>query len=336
MLANTSQCRVNHLPPQVIELHLSPHCRESISLQAIKTAHKLAVTIESAPEQLSLAGAELLRQQLPAEVLQALTQFSKPSSLSVLVLKQLVSLAAPDTPTSGFIDDKLMAAHDLVLGGAMNLAGSKPTAFTFENSGRIGRNVVSNPDQRGKASSHGFDVDLFWHQDNCGQPFEGEQLPGCKLPPMPKHLAFVGIRNNERVPTRILLVDDALRGLQRSTISILSGPNYRIGAPDSVAADGFESTCVEDAAILREEASFRLLRYDPFLVSTKDPAALLAHARLAVALEEATPAAIDIMIDAGDVVIFKNYRVLHMRVAFQPYHAADSRWLRRFYGSSTR
>ena len=43
---------------------------------------------------------------------------------------------------------------------------------------------------------------------------------------------------------------------------------------------------------------------------------MLAHARLAIALEGATPNAIDVMVNAGDILIFKNYRVLHMRVAF--------------------
>lgn len=333
MRANTFHPRTN-TRPQIIEIHLSPHCRESVSLCAIKKAHKLAVTIESDPKELSSAGAKLLNEQLSSDALEAVKKFSEQPDASVLVLRRLVNLAAPETPTGGFVDDKLMAAHDLVLAGIMSLAGSHPTAFPFENSGRIARNVVSNPEQQGKASSHGFDVELFWHSDNCGQPFEGEQLPGCNLPSMPRYLAFIGIRNDERVPTRILLIDDVLRLLQPSTISILSGCNYRIGAPDSVSGEGFESTCIENAPLLRDEASLKLLRYDPFLVSTKNPAALLAHARLAVALEEATSAAIDIMIGPGDILVIKNYRVLHMRVAFQPCRAANSRWLRRFYGRS--
>jgi alpha-ketoglutarate-dependent taurine dioxygenase len=78
------------------------------------------------------------------------------------------------------------------------------------------------------------------------------------------------------------------------------------------------------------------MRYDPFLVSTKEPAGMLAHARLAIALSEATPHALDITLGAGDIMIFKNYRLLHMRVAFVPHVGAKSRWLRRFYGRSPR
>jgi hypothetical protein len=214
----------------------------------------------------------------------------------------------------------------------MWIAGAVPCAFPFENNGCIARNVVANPDQNGKASSHGADVELFWHQHNCGQPFEGETLEGCSLPPMPLQLAFFALRNNERVATRLLLVDDALQYLDKATIDILAHPLFRIGAPDSVSAAGFGSEHIDRAPILRFENGFTSMRYDPFLVTTKDKAAMVANARLLIALTEAAPHAIDLVLQPGDIMILKNYRLMHMRVAFNPCVAPQSRWLRRLYG----
>jgi L-asparagine oxygenase len=317
---------------QIVEHHISAQSMASISLAAIKTAHRLQGNIETDAPEFARAGARILSEYLPTSEATALRDFGRRQDQCVLLLRNALSVATPDTPVNGFAENGLLKPYDLVLAGAMQLAGIRPTAFSFENSGKIARNVVSNPAQRGKASSHGFDVDLYWHQDNCGQPFDREQIPGCDLPPMPEYLAFVGIRNDERVPTRILRVDQVLRSLHASTKALLSKPLYSIGAPDSVAADGFESTHIEHAPILRLEHGEFQMRYDPLLVSTKDPAALLAHARLALELEAKTHMANDIIVGAGDVMILRNYRVLHMRVAFQPLEASRSRWLRRFYG----
>jgi hypothetical protein len=149
---------------------------------------------------------------------------------------------------------------------------------------------------------------------------------------MPKQLGFFALRNHERVPTRVLLVDDLLDLLSDETTGVLRTPRYRIGAPDSVAVEGYGNACIESAPIMRDENAAILMRYDPFLVSTRDPAALVANARLMVALAEAKPRAIDVVLGAGDIMVLNNYRVLHMRVAFEPDRSERSRWLRRFYG----
>lgn len=319
---------------QVLELAIAADVRAAISAEALKAADLLGTTIEEEPHLMAEAGAEILLEELPEEAVAGLRQLATPSNTCLVTLRGVADFKAPETPVTGLADNTALSVQDIVLAGAMHIAGTRPCAFAFENQGRIARNVVANPEQRGKASSHGYDVELFWHQDNCGQPFENETLETCALPPMPRQLAFFAIRNEERVPTRILLVDDALSLLMPETIDILKQPLYRIGAPDSIFADGNGGECVTNAPILHDEKGELFMRYDPFLVSTKDPAAMLAHARLMIALSEATPKARDVTLNAGDVMIFKNYRLLHMRVAFEPKEARKSRWLRRFYGSA--
>jgi L-asparagine oxygenase len=78
------------------------------------------------------------------------------------------------------------------------------------------------------------------------------------------------------------------------------------------------------------------MRFDPFLVTAIDSVSAAANTRLVQALVEADAShAVDVVLRAGDLLVFQNYRVLHRRVAFTPLPAARSRWLRRFYGART-
>jgi hypothetical protein len=321
-----------HPDRKIIEIAISPHVCAAVSARALDMSKTLSTSIEEDPTTMAERGAAILRDVLPKEAQGVLDQLGRSKGPSIVVLRRAAELDAPATPINGIVSAQLLAPQDILLAGAMRLAGTEPCAFSFENQGRIARNVVANPAQRGMASSHGYDMELFWHQDNCGQPFEGESLPGCDLPPMPKQLGFFAVRNSECVPTRVLLVDQILDLLADETMGILSAPRYRIGAPDSVAAEGYGNTHIEPAPIVRVEDDSVLMRYDPFLVSTKDPAAFVANARLTLALAEAEPRAVDIVLGPGDIMILSNYRVLHMRVAFEPDRPERSRWLRRFYG----
>lgn len=319
---------------QIVELHVPTHVSASLTKEAIDLASRLATDIERNADLMGRAGAALLTNHLPSDQLRALVALSVPSSTTAVILRQLAELPAPETPIGGFVAATALAAPDIILAGALHIAGTEPVAFPYENRGLIARNVVANPEHRGAASSHGFDVELFWHQDNCGQPFDGEILEGCTLPPMPLQLGFYAIRNEEFVPTRLLPLDIPLASLPETTLIELTHGDYRIGAPASVAADGFGGEAVEDAPILRFREGFWEGRYDPFLVTPKTPKAAAANARLILALKQVESYAIDVALDGGDLMIFKNYRLLHMRVAFSPLKPARSRWLRRFYGGT--
>jgi hypothetical protein len=315
---------------QVIEHQIAPRLRDGISAAAVNLAQGL--DIETAPHRMADLGALLLRERLPPEAIEALEALDRPSMVTAVILRGLAELPAPATPVAGFADDRLLAPQDMILTGAMRIAGGAPVAFAFENQGRIVRNVVANPDQRGVSSSHGYDVDLFFHQDNCGQPFEGEDLRS-PLPPMPKHLGFLALRNTEQVPLKVALLDDVLEDLPPGTCSMLASPAFHIGAPQSVAADGFGTEAIEGAPVLIYRGGYWESRYDPFLVTPRSPAAAAANARLILTLADHARRATDILLSAGDLLIFKNTRLFHMRSAFTPGPREESRWLRRIYGA---
>lgn len=318
---------------QLVELRVPARAREALTAGAIALAAQFAGDIETQPGVMAAMGAQLLQKHLPSTMIARLRSLGRPSNTTVVVLRGLADLPAPVTPVHGVANDSDLTPQDILLAGALRLAGTTPMSFPFENGGRIARNVVANPKQTGMASSHGFDVELFWHQDNCGQPFEGETALVSDLPAMPYQLGFFAMRNAELVPTRILLVDDVVTGFSDGALDALAQPAFRIGPPDSVVADSGGDEAIENAPVLRREGGFWECRFDPFLVMPNTAHAAAANARLILALAESRPRAVDIVLDAGDVMVFKNYRMLHMRVAFTPLAADESRWLRRFYGA---
>ena len=317
----------------IIEILVSDRTAEYITREIERVAAGTHYDIEAAPQLLGELGARILTTVFSADQCNAIRSINDASEIVAVVVRNITKLTIPDTPIDGISDGHTIKPHDILLAGLLRLAAFAPTSFQFENGGLIGRNVVPNPMHSDKASSHGSKVPLFWHQDNCGQPFESEELLGCTLPPMPKSLAFFAMRNDEMVPTRVLLVDDVLSRLNASTIATLSMPLFRIGAPASVLAEGC-GVEIERAPILSGGSKHKRMRYDPLLVRAEDYAARLAEASLLVALEEATSYAVDISLRGGDMFMFNNYRLLHMRVAFEPLKGPRGRWLRRFYGRS--
>jgi L-asparagine oxygenase len=329
----------------IVEVQLPSEITSAISEDATRSAAGLP-TIDEAANELGFDGEKILRRHLPPAARVALEDLARADNTVAVILRGVANMAdftLPATPVTGFMDgdkDRLLVAEDMLLAGAMRLAGTTPFAFPFENRGRIGRNVVPNPEQADKPSSHGSKVDFFFHSDNPGQPFEGEVVSGCTLPPIPRQLGFFTIRNAERVPTRILPVDAALRRLSKLVLSELAASHFRIAAPASVVADGHGAECVvQRVSILRIEDGVTYMRFDPLLVTTKEIAAIFALARLVLRLKECaltrSQAAVDVVLRPGDVLLLDNRRCLHMRVAFSPLPAARSRWLRRFYGKSS-
>jgi hypothetical protein len=61
------------------------------------------------------------------------------------------NIAAPGpTPTSGFANDGSLREIDAYLLGVLALIGAEAVAFSFENDGRLARNVVVNPLYQGR------------------------------------------------------------------------------------------------------------------------------------------------------------------------------------------
>ncbi|MDG4767454.1 TauD/TfdA family dioxygenase [Solwaraspora sp. WMMD406] len=269
-------------------------------------------------------GAHALSRYLPGEVLHALQTFTH-TGRHALVLRNLPAGDYPPTPVTGFGQETPLAETNAVQLGLIQLLGITPFAVDYENGGRLIRNVVPNPSAAGTTSSWGADSEFFWHTDNPHLPF-GEPGSDPRLS-MPRYLTFYGIRNEEAVPTEIAAVEDALPLVDDATRRVLRSPAYDIGAPASNDAEAVYGNTV----ILDQGPDGTLVRFDRGTTRARDAVAASALQAWIGALARVPRR--ELVLGAGDFLIFDNYRVLHRRSRFTPAPAATARWLRRCYAS---
>ncbi|MET9429342.1 MULTISPECIES: TauD/TfdA family dioxygenase [unclassified Streptomyces] len=272
-------------------------------------------------------GAYALRRHLPGDILQGIQVFTAAGS-HALLLSNLPAQEFPATPVSGFADEAQLAVTNAIHLGLIRILGCTPFAVSYENDGRLIRNVVPNPAASGTTSSWGADSEFFWHTDNPHQPFG----PPGSDPRLytPSYLTFFAIRNEERVPTEIAALDDVVVRLDEETRAGLMAPEFEVGAPDS--NDGEAIGPLTKAAVLETAPDGRhRARYDRGTTTGVTPAAQEALERWSSALKTVPSA--DLVLETGDFMIFDNHRVLHRRKAFTPHPHTNARWLRRCYAA---
>jgi hypothetical protein len=272
-------------------------------------------------------GAHALFRYLPGEVLRGIQSFTA-SGNHALALANLPTQKFPDTPVTGFGEESELAVANAIHFGLIRLLECTPFAVSYENEGRLIRNVVPNPAAAGMTSSWGADSEFFWHSDNPHQPF-GE--PGCD-PRLyaPQYLTFYAVRNAERVPTELMSIDDAVIRLDDGIRERLMSPEFEVGAPDSNDEDATESLRLVPLLGTDSAGRYRV-RFDRGTTTGCTRAAAAALARWCEVLP--TVPAEELVLDTGQFMIFDNYRVLHRRRAFTPGPDATARWLRRCYAA---
>ncbi len=275
-------------------------------------------------------GAYTLGRFLQGETLQALQVFCA-TGHHALILQNLPTQQFPETPVSGFGDETDLVVINALQLGLIRLLGVIPFAVDYENAGRLIRNVVPNPAAAGLTSSWGADSEFSWHTDNPHLPFGAPGLD--PRPYVPRYLTFYAIRNEERVPTEVAAVEDVVAGIDPRTRRTLHTPRFTVGAPASNDADPFGQTRQLDGTAVLEDGPHGepWARFDRGTTEAVDEDAAVALKAWKDALDGA--AGEEFVLEAGDFLIFDNYRVLHRRRAFSPHPNAVARWLRRCYAS---
>ena len=296
------------------------------------TERLAATALESDAHEAILAGvgAHVLSRCLPGEILRTLQVFCATGS-HALILGNLPARDFPQTPVSGFgAESRLTVAHALHF-GLIQLLGTTPFAVDYENDGRLIRNVVPNPAAAGVTSSWGADSEFSWHTDNPHLPFGAPGLD--PRPYVPRYLTFYAVRNEERVPTEITTVDDVVSALDAEGRRRLKSAQFTVGAAASNDADPSGRRAQSDGIAVLEDGpgGHVWARYDRGTTAGRTAEASAALEAWSGALDR-VPAQ-EFVLDAGDFLIFDNYRVLHRRRAFTPRPNATARWLRRCYAS---
>ncbi|HKT02291.1 MAG TPA: TauD/TfdA family dioxygenase [Rugosimonospora sp.] len=277
---------------------------------------------------LTRIGAHALQRLLPGEVLQALRVFPDTGDHALLI-ENLPQQEFPPTPVTGFGDERALAATNAVHFGLIGLLELTPFAVSYENGGKLIRNVVPNPAASGTTSSWGADAEFFWHTDNPHLPFGGRGTDPRQY--VPRYLTFYAVRNSEQVPTELMGLESALARLDEPLRDQLAATDFQVAAPDSneVGPDGTRRTLC--AGVLEYGVDGPRARFDRGTTHGRSGTAKAALDAWVDTLRDAPR--LQPVLRPGQFFIFDNYRVLHRRRAFSPAPAAQARWFRRCYAS---
>ncbi|MFE3552441.1 TauD/TfdA family dioxygenase [Streptomyces kronopolitis] len=313
---------------QLTRFHVEDSARELLGKEISERVSETRLDSDLDDAILARIGAYALRRYLPGETLHGIQVFTAGGS-HALTLTNLPTQDFPATPVSGFGDESELAVTNALHLGLLRLLGCTPFAVAYENDGRLIRNVVPNPEASGTTSSWGADSEFFWHSDNPHQPFSPPGSdPRLYAPP---YLSFYTVRNEERVPTELMALDDVVVRLDEDTRLGLLAEEFQVGAP---ASNDQQSTApLTKTSVLEPgpDGRHHRARYDRGTTAGCTDAAAAALERWSAAL--GTAPSTELVLRPGEFMIFDNYRVLHRRKAFRPAPDATARWLRRCYAA---
>jgi L-asparagine oxygenase len=295
-------------------------------------------------EQMAFLGAAAISEALSFEDQQKLALFGRGLGLPLIAWEGLPSQSIiPNTP-QGFGDDTQVVFADSMLLGAMRIAGLFPISFSYENFGRLMRNVAPNKIAENAISSHGAKLPLEWHSDNSYAFENGYRSPrstgahGQPLgSPSPRFLCFVSMRNHDAggnmVPTELLLAEELLSAIPERVQSILRRPIFEIRPGASNDRLSLKNMPLLETCSWTGE---NLLKFNANEGQTVGltPIARRAVSEVSQRLLDLEDKTIPIYLAPGQILFFDNYRVLHRRGSFDPGPLLQARWLRRCFGTT--
>lgn len=284
--------------------------------------HDSASGIEQMPEL-----AHRLNSVLSHEKLKVLQGFAHSTDIALIVRGMPIESELPATPYEAEAGiDQLPVVAGSILSILASL-GTHPVAYEGESEDSVFRHVSPKHLRESEKSSYGSRLDLGMHVDNPHLPLTCE--PVTTLSACPEYLSLTGLRCELGVPTRIVAVEDVLSILPSFVEQELRRPNFLIKRPESFGKQG---NVIEHVPLLYRGKNGRLYcRYNKASVT-----GTTADADFSLQLFGAAASHPDvvrsILLQAGDILVFKNQQTLHARDGFSPRYNGRDRWMIRVFG----
>ena len=144
----------------------------------------------------------------------------------------------------------------------------------------------------------------------------------------PDILAFLGLRRNDKVQTKLIFCDDIMQNLNSNIIDTLKLDQFYFRKPDAYFDE--KKTAFKLPILLKDNNDNFLIRWDETVDSRNRISSENAIKMVRLAIQQSEQHSI--FLSPGDFMMFKNKRVLHAREAFNPKYDGTDRWLLRIYG----
>ena len=261
---------------------------------------------------------KIVKEIVPSAILEKLASIKGKSASPYQIINDLpIDSELIGVPKDGKRPSwKKTYVSEAVLIGIAKAIELEPISFLQEKEGILVHEIAPIPGKETELSNAGK-VSLGFHTDHA-------ILPSIYRP---DYLMLMGLVNEDRVPTRIACLDDALEKLPREAEELLRQPFFRIESPDSVVFNNG----------IKMMSAWRPLLTTGFNGQTEFAGNLYSVRSMNTEAEEAVrifeeilaDVTREVVLDPGTLIVFDNKRTLHGR----PSVKKGDRWLQRLFCS---
>jgi hypothetical protein len=255
---------------------------------------------------------------LPAAIEAALRAFAADSGdAGTRLLRHMPVGRVPATPAGpGTATGKDTTSERtlMAVGGRLG----EPVGYLQEHGGGLVQDIVPARRDVGRQLSTSSDVTLEWHTETAFHPHK------------PRYVLLLCLRGDAGARTMCCSIADVLPHLDADTVATLHEPRFRTRPDASFLETGVEGEYGPPMAVLAEahDGGRAAFTYDEDLMVGTDPAAQHALDALGAAVRER---ATSVVLEAGDLLVIDNDRVVHARSPFRARFDGSDRWLQRAF-----
>lgn len=188
-----------------------------------------------------------------------------------------------------------------------------PTGYIQEQDGRIIQNIVPVKKTENDQISSSSKVDLAMHTETAFHPYK------------PSHVLLMCLRGEKTARTTYARVDHITCFLTKETTAILKEPLFITSIDDSFRTKGEVNKDIT-LPVLEDSDDGYNLTFDYSVMRGATPEAQQALDRFKDAIE---PCITGVTLEAGDLLVLNNKKVIHGRTRFTPRYDGTDRWLQR-------
>ena len=235
---------------------------------------------------------------------------SNSGSSGALRLRSVPVGVVPPTPTDPSAGRGDGTSERSLIGAARVLG--EPVGYIQEHGGGLVQNLIPARGLEQRQVSTSSDVQLEWHTETAFHPHK------------PRYLLLLCLRGDPEARTLLCSVDDVLPHLDDETIAILRQPRFRTRPDESFLEPGTIGELGAPLAVLDGDE----FTYDEDLMVGVDAGARAALDQLGAVVRDR---ASSIVLEAGDLLVVDNERVVHGRTSFAARFDGTDRWLQRAF-----
>jgi len=243
----------------------------------------------------------------------ALCDFAdEPPPAGAMLLRGLPVGVLPATPTHPEAPTTKDRTSELVLLTAARRLG-QPVGYAPEHSGGLIQNLVPTPESVARQTSTSSGVQLAFHTETSFHPYR------------PRYLLLLCLRGDPAGATLLCSIPHVLHALPERVVEVLRSPRFDCGVDESF---GRTDRRTGPFPIITGDDAHPIVVFDEELSAGLDAE---ADDALECLRQAVTASYIEVVLEAGDLLVVDNAIAVHGRSPFPARFDGTDRWLQRTF-----